>query len=70
MIQKRFEIENDHRSQKERDKHNDKEEKKDNEDNISKYSKKNEFEDDVQTLKNYLFLFFNTDRIFEMHALM
>ena len=69
LVRKRPEIGNGHRSQEERDEHNGREEEEDNEDNISEYSKEDEFEDDVQTLKNYSFLSVSTDRTFEMHAL-
>lgn len=70
MVRNRIKIENDHKSQEKLDKHNDKEEEKDNKDNVLKCNKNDEFKNNVQILRNYSFLFVNTNEIFEMHALM
>jgi len=69
LVRNRIEIGNDHRSQEKLDEHDGKEEEKDNKDNASKCSEDDEFEDDVQILRNYSFLFVSTNGIFEMHAL-
>jgi hypothetical protein len=53
--------------EKKKKKKNEKNEK--NKDSVLECSENNRFEDDVQTLRNYSFLFVDTDRIFEMHAL-
>lgn len=39
-----------------------------NKDSVLGCNENNEFEDDVQTLRNYSFLFVDTNRTFEMHA--
>ncbi|KAL8822503.1 MAG: hypothetical protein Q9191_006762 [Dirinaria sp. TL-2023a] len=69
LVRNRAEIENDHRSQKDHDEHDNREEEEDVEDNVSKSSEDGEFEDDVQTLRDYSFLFVGTNGTFEMHAL-
>ena len=50
------------------EKEEDEEEEEDN-DSVSGCSEDDGFEDDVQTLRNYLFLSVGADRTFEMHAL-
>ena len=69
LVRKRAEIENNHRGQEKFGKHDDREEEEDDEDNKSKCSENDGFEDDVQILRNYSFLSVDTNRIFEMHAL-
>ncbi|KAI4208785.1 MAG: hypothetical protein LQ351_008185, partial [Letrouitia transgressa] len=56
-------------SQEERDEYDGREEKKDDNDNISECSEDDGFEDDVQVLRNYSFVSVETNRTFEMHAL-
>jgi hypothetical protein len=65
----------DEKGTREREREREKEEKEKNEedeedkDSVLGCSEDNEFEDDVQTLRNYSFLFVDIDRTFEMHAL-
>ncbi len=54
------------REEKEKDEDEEDEEDKDS---VLGCNEDNGFEDDVQTLRNYSFLFVDTDRTFEMHAL-
>jgi len=69
LVRNRIEIGNGHRSQEKLDEHDGKEEEEDNKDNASECSEDDEFEDDVQILRNYSFLFVGTDETFEMHAM-
>jgi len=69
LVRNRIEIGNSHRSQEKPDEHDGKEEEEDNKDNASECSEDDGFEDDVQILRNYSFLFVGTNGTFEMHAL-
>ena len=56
-----------HRNQEERNKYSIQEKGKDDNDRISERS--DDFENNVQIMRDYLFVSINTDRTFEMHAL-
>lgn len=60
--QKKFNIDDEKESGKEND--------EDREDITSLINENDEFENDIQILKNYFFIFSKTNRVFEMHALM
>ena len=69
LVRKRAEIGDSHRSQEQRDEYNSRVEEEDDKNNASEHNEDEGFEDDIQILKNYLFLSIGTDRTFEMHVL-
>ena len=66
LVRNQAETGNDHRSREEPYKED---EKEDDEDSASNPDKDDRFEDDVDILRNYSFISIETDRTFEMHAL-
>ena len=69
LVRNRDENRSGHISQKGANKHGGGEEEEDNEDNASESNEDDGFEEDVQILRNYSFLSVDTNRTFEMHAL-
>ncbi|KAL8795910.1 MAG: hypothetical protein Q9195_001654 [Heterodermia aff. obscurata] len=70
LVRNRSQTEGRHRSQEPLDRDDDEENgDEDGESSMSDSSENDGFEDDVQVLRNYSLISINTDRIFEMHAL-
>ena len=70
LVRNRVQSEDDRESQNQLDQDNEREnEKKNDENNISNFNEDDRFENDVQVFKNYSFISCDTNRTFEMHAL-
>ena len=69
LVRNRAESRDGYKNQEKYNKYDGRGEEEDNKANISEYSENDRFEDDVQTLRDYLFLSVGTDRTFTIYAL-